>query len=796
MAKLDGSQISKTITQDNLNLEDAPSANNDAVRKIDLDAVITDVTTVENDLNTVENNIVDLENEIDLTNLDVLKRLAVGTSTDFQNWFNDALPNFFLTDTGKEGLFTYDAADTTTPASARTLVKGTKRFKKEYTNYISVTEFGAKGDYNPTTYTGTDDTAAFQAALNYATDKGLALLIDEGSYLISDTLRPKKVNNKKDFRLTLVGKGKGVSNIHGKRTDNSLVGKNLLDFDFQVGDDPAWTNSEIKISDITFWAGKADRCLYADRVIDIELDTCAFIRGQIECVKIGTGLDGNTFAGYVHNCYFNGATDNGGQNSACLNFNARYGEIYNNVSDAGKYALTGGADQWYVAGNTFEGYKKAGIYSSSTGGGANKIIGNTLRPYSGFDPNAVFDGNQNGIWLNAITGGMASNTIMGNQIFVPDPITNDVIANIATISGIIPSPHAPHYITGGTSGTVGYVAGINTVGNYVQLGIISGGTFQVGETITQATTGGTFTIASFVTNTGYALNLIGNAGFNSIIGNRLSGGTFVVNLESPGNLLSGNWISTVRDGIRVTTSATIVGNCFSQFAGSGSWDTITRIGNNPIVFENNTYNGKLNNVAPQKLSNITTTNRNALTSGEKYSGLLLNDTTLNKLTHWDGTNWNIIPIERFISGTASVTDLDTTGVSGSFTWGADTLNNPEGYGTLLNIVGATANGDATTSAGSYLNQLLFGTSGEIYWRQRIYSYGTFTPSGGAAWKLWTSKHFSTIAVQSDAPTLTSANAVGAPTQAEYDALRADVVNLRNTVNELLAKMRTSKILTP
>lgn len=725
-------------------------------------------------------------------------RLSYGTSSDFQTWFNDAFPSFYLTDAGKEGLFRYDSTDTTTPASARTLVKGAKRFKKEYTNYVSVTEFGAKGDYNPTTQTGTDDTVAFQAALDYASNKGLALLIDEGSYLISDTLRPKKVNNKKDFRLTLVGKGKGVSNIHGKRTDNSLVGKNLLDFDFQVGDDPAWTNSEIKISDITFWAGKADRCLYADRVIDIELDTCALNRGEIECLRIGSGNgDGNTFAAYVHNCYFGGSTDNGSINSACMVMHSSYAEVYNNVSDGGKYALLTSGGQMYIAGNTFEGSKTAGIYMTSSGGGGCKIIGNTIRPYGGYDPSGKYTGEQYGIHIESVSGGVPSNTIIGNQIFIPDPIGVDIVGNLTSVTGtIVPSPHAIYKIIGQTSGTEGLLIGYNVPNNTVNLLKTSGSGFITGETILQPSpSGGSFVISSFVTNIGSSLLLRGSAGYNVVTGNRFAGGTYVIRLESPGNTISNNSITGVRDGIYVSTSAQILGNYISLFAGSGSYTAIKRVGTPNVVFDNNVYNGTLDNIAPQQLSNITTTNRNALTSGQKYSGLLLNDTTLNKLTHWDGTNWNIIPIERFISGTAGVTDLDTTGVSGSFTWGADTLNKPEGYGTLLNIVGATSNGDATTTAGSWLNQLLFGTQGEIYWRQRLYSYGTFTPSGGAAWKLWTSKHFSPIAAQTNSAATTSTVAAGAtPTKAEFDALRADYLAVKSTLDSLLTKMRTSKIL--
>lgn len=61
---------------------------------------------------------------------------------------------------------------------------------------LNVLDFGAKGDYNPDTGTGTDDTAAFQAAFNYARDKSVTndyttkceIFIPEGFYKISSTL--------------------------------------------------------------------------------------------------------------------------------------------------------------------------------------------------------------------------------------------------------------------------------------------------------------------------------------------------------------------------------------------------------------------------------------------------------------------------------------------------------------------------------------------------------------------------------------------------------------------------------
>ena len=52
------------------------------------------------------------------------------------------------------------------------------------------------------------------------------------------------------------------------------------------------------------------------------------------------------------------------------------------------------------------------------------------------------------------------------------------------------------------------------------------------------------------------------------------------------------------------------------------------------------------------------------------------------------------------------------------------------------------------------------------------------------------------AAVTDAAAMTSAAATGgdAPTEAEYNALRTDVVNLRTTVNALLASLRAAGLL--
>jgi len=54
--------------------------------------------------------------------------------------------------------------------------------------FVSPRQFGAKGDYNSTAGTGQDDTAAFQAAINYALANGIQFRLDPGIYQTTSTL--------------------------------------------------------------------------------------------------------------------------------------------------------------------------------------------------------------------------------------------------------------------------------------------------------------------------------------------------------------------------------------------------------------------------------------------------------------------------------------------------------------------------------------------------------------------------------------------------------------------------------
>ena len=89
------------------------------------------------------------------------------------------------------GNFTYDKSSTATDDSGSAL-KPTSyngRWLRNFgQTFVSPRQFGAKGNYNSTAGTGQDDTAAFQAAINYAMASGITFRLDPGLYQTTSTL--------------------------------------------------------------------------------------------------------------------------------------------------------------------------------------------------------------------------------------------------------------------------------------------------------------------------------------------------------------------------------------------------------------------------------------------------------------------------------------------------------------------------------------------------------------------------------------------------------------------------------
>lgn len=92
---------------------------------------------------------------------------------------------YYVRDPGKEGMFFFDPADTVSAANTGTIIVSTagNRFKRIIKDEINVTWFGAVGDGV------TDDTDAFQQALDCIRSTGGTVLVPKGTFLLKQALR-------------------------------------------------------------------------------------------------------------------------------------------------------------------------------------------------------------------------------------------------------------------------------------------------------------------------------------------------------------------------------------------------------------------------------------------------------------------------------------------------------------------------------------------------------------------------------------------------------------------------------
>ena len=681
--------------------------------------------------------------------------------SEFRAGAADVSKVIYINEGGKSGIFRLNAANTTsTDDESMILVYGTKRYVREDIGYVRPEWFGAVADDTQ------DDYPAIQNALNTATSKGLTLKFSEGKYLVSAPLIPKI--NAYQYKLSLAGSGKGKTIIQGGTS--YATGKSVFEFLSTSTGDSTWADSFIEIKDMTIFAGNASRVLNMNKVRNVKLTNLYLQGGELYTVSVGDRT-GDNYAFYLRDCYLNALTSNGGHNTALLKLESRYAEITGMVADGSFYAMDIAADQCYIAGNTLEGYKFAGIHFKSTGGGANKIIGNTLRPYSHWEYNGIFNGTMHGILIESdANGAEARNTISANQIFMPSPNDLDKVATVSNVNGIIPNSET-NLIRGQSSNVSALVVGYNPSKGTMNFGKMSGEGFTRKEQLKQDGTNGTATFEAFVENHSYGITLLGIAGSNTISGNAITGSPeWAIRSVSPYNIIIGNQIHGT-NGLLLENDTQVYGNYIYTPGGISVKRT-----SGSIDWNNNVYNGSISGIVPQALSNVTTSQRDAITSPK--NGLLLYDITANKYTAYNGTSWTYFDgtDNRWVSGINGVDDLNSIDKSGLKTWGNTTSNSPGGYGTILTFNGASSNGEA--QVGSWTNQILARTDGQLYWRQKIYTYGSWTPT----YKIWTSKNI--------VPTSnnTAVNAAGStPTKAEFDALLLELRTLK-------ANMRNAGIL--
>jgi len=100
---------------------------------------------------------------------------------------------YYLTESGKQGAFYYDASDTISTDNLGTIiVSGSYRFKRIYSQYVNALWFGVVADAifsGSYTVSGTDNTAAIQSAIDFMMlNGGGTLFFPKGSYLLNGTV--------------------------------------------------------------------------------------------------------------------------------------------------------------------------------------------------------------------------------------------------------------------------------------------------------------------------------------------------------------------------------------------------------------------------------------------------------------------------------------------------------------------------------------------------------------------------------------------------------------------------------
>ena len=523
-------------------------------------------------------------------------KMPYGTKQQFRNWLMLEENSFYVNDLKQSGVFTWDPNDTTSSDDdIMVMIKDGKRFKRDVNGFVSINFFKVVNDgveTTPNVWQGTDNSAKIQAAFDFASDRGLALMIEEGDFMCGNTLEPKRVNGKEDYCLTIIGKGQGISNIRGMNT--GLAGKNLFQLTKKVGDSNKMTTSNFQVRDVSFYAGSAKRAFYAEHVVHIAATGCDFWGGTEGCFQTGDGTnDISQFGLYLSRCYFNGGIANDAHNTYLIKNSNYYSEIYFNVGDGSKYGLITTGVQNLILGNTFEGYKYIGIDMQNSGGGRSKIALNTLRPYARFESSGIFNGTIYGIRIHSISGGVYGNVISANEVFVPMPEDLDIVT-ITEQFDMVPSPHESYKIIGQTSGAQAQVVGYNATDKRMNLQMIGSTQFTIGENIKQNTTNKTAKISSFVERHSYALSMTGVNGLNAVTGNLLEAEWCIIS-DSPNNTITGNILASTHHGISFSNHTVIVGNTIAT-EGTADHIAVRRVGTPIYQFVGNGYTGRLEGI--------------------------------------------------------------------------------------------------------------------------------------------------------------------------------------------------------
>jgi hypothetical protein len=468
----------------------------------------------------------------------------------------DSSQVIFINDQERSGIFSFDPKDKLSlPDSAMVLVFGERRYKR-LTNHLTPEFFGAKRDGV------SDDASAIQKTLDFASKhNGAKIVFSPGIYLVGSTLRLKPTKGAPEFNYNLMLLGAGLGTTEIKGTDK--IKGNLFEMNYGQTKFVGRTNRVI-IKDISFTAGGADRCFYADYISTLRLEDCGFTGGQQYTAQIGSDDPTQNYSTYITRCYFGGWTTTGGLNKGTLVIkNSLFVVIEQMETDGGRIGIDFyNSAACIVNSSKIEGCKYAGIRIRGNLNGEHRITNNYIICYGGTDFNAQFDGELHGILIQGNkAGSSAANTIANNIIRVESAKDLNVVAKISSMARL--KYNASDYlVTGKKSGATAHVMGINEDTKSMALVPVSG-TFIKGEVITQAKSGGSAIVNEIVKATTYGIKLEGNNGSSNISGNQLTTQpTYGIHISSDSNVIMGNTISGATGVYCNANGISLTGNIF------------------------------------------------------------------------------------------------------------------------------------------------------------------------------------------------------------------------------------------
>ena len=462
----------------------------------------------------------------------------------------------FINDEDKSGIFRYDPKDNITKAdTAMVLIFNGKRYKR-FTDYVAPEMFGAKRDGK------TDDYTAIQKMFNYAAkNKATKIVFAAGTYMVGTTLKLKPINGAPHFNYNLMLSGAGIGGTEIKGT-NTIKG-NLLEMNYGQTKFEG-RDSRVVIRDISFTAGNAEKCFYADFVSQLRLEDCRFNGGQEYTAQIGSEDPTLNYSTYITRCYFGGWTTSGGLNKATLVVkHSLFIAIDQMETDGGRIGIDLSNSAACIINNSkIEGCKYAGIRMTGTVNGEHRITNNYISCYGGWDFNAQYDGKMHGILVQGSNAGSsATNTIANNIIRVEAVKDMNSVVKVSSSSKIQYNPTG-NLVTGKISGATGHVWGVNEDNKSLAIKPVSG-KFQKGETIEQAKTGGKAVLSEIVTGISYGIKLEGSNGSNNISGNQLTTQpTYGIHINSGSNMIIGNSIGGATCVYSNADNTSLISNMF------------------------------------------------------------------------------------------------------------------------------------------------------------------------------------------------------------------------------------------